>query len=523
MPSGTEPFQLRTGELLRRRHRLLRDAVRAGAAAAACIAFVFPATAAAEVPTRSATAGQPFSFTGPAYSHLNPDSPQVWIDSDHDKCGGPSAAIHWGFPGDPSTNEPADASLVPVASGWQVVVSGTHTFQRGGGVALSSVDITITCDGELQFESYFPWVQVDVSGGGGCAAARTGQAGSAQAACAFPPKVTAPKAAVPPEVKEYFKAKYQKLYAQTSFLCGTAKFQSLGQPLGEFIVFTLFSPYCVTATAIETYYLSMVYDPPDPANAATIVRPRRFALPRVARPVCKSRSCRTIRAATLKFVKSAARVASLSRAMSASVDRFTGARQLAPNLVNDIQVLQFAMTKVYAGKLAATLARKQQAGSRLARLLRRAGVRLAITGAQARARAEKLSRLEGFSKAELRVLKRNGVTRARLRQLLTAAIPFARATSLNRVLRAGESLRTLRRFYHSLSVAQIAYIENRLFQQRSISRRLHATLVRDLKGGLAAHSKRSERVAMRRFVRDAKKVKGIYGSLLRTAGRARTG
>ena len=51
----------------------------------------------------------------------------------------------------------------------------------------------------------------------------------------------------------------------------------------------------------------------------------------------------------------------------------------------------------------------------------------------------------------------------------------------------------------------------------------HATLVRDLKGALAAHSKRSERVAMRRFVRDAKKVKGTYGSLLRTAGRARTG
>ena len=185
MPSGTEPF-----------HRLLRDAVRAAAAAAACIAFVFPATATAEVPARSATAGQPFSYTGPAYSHFNPDSPEVWIDPDHDKCQGPSAAIHWGFPGDPPTNEPAEASLVSVVDGWQVVVSGTHTFPRGGGVATSSVDITITCDGELQLESYFPWVHVNVSGGGGCAAAQRAQAHSARGGVRVPPEGQAPKAPI---------------------------------------------------------------------------------------------------------------------------------------------------------------------------------------------------------------------------------------------------------------------------------------------------------------------------------------
>jgi hypothetical protein len=65
---------------------------------AACIAFAIPAVASAE-PSASAQVGEPFSYTGTVYDHLNSDRPLLIGDSNHDKCGGLTVGVHWGTSG----------------------------------------------------------------------------------------------------------------------------------------------------------------------------------------------------------------------------------------------------------------------------------------------------------------------------------------------------------------------------------------------------------------------------------------
>ena len=139
---------------------------------AVCIAFaILGATPAfGQVPERSATVGQPFSYTGLVYSHLSPGYPQLLVDPDHDKCGGLSAGVHWGdFGALTPVPYPAESSLVSVPGGWNVLVSASYTYQapKPKSTGGASVDIEITCDGQLQKEIYLPWVTVTVTGAGG--------------------------------------------------------------------------------------------------------------------------------------------------------------------------------------------------------------------------------------------------------------------------------------------------------------------------------------------------------------------
>jgi hypothetical protein len=139
---------------------------------AACIAFaILGATPAfGQIPERSATVGQPFSYTGLVYSHLSPGYPQLLVDPDHDKCGGLSAGVHWGdFGALTPVPYPAESSLVSVPGGWNVLVSASYTYQapKPKSTGGASVDIEITCDGQLQKEIYLPWVTVTVTGAGG--------------------------------------------------------------------------------------------------------------------------------------------------------------------------------------------------------------------------------------------------------------------------------------------------------------------------------------------------------------------
>jgi hypothetical protein len=138
---------------------------------AACIAFAMPGATPAfgQVPERSATVGQPFSYTGLVYSHLSPGYPQLLVDPDHDKCGGLSAGVHWGdFGALTPVPYPAESSLVAIPGGWNVLVSASYTYQapKPKSTGGASVDIEITCDGQLQKESYLPWVTVTVTGAG---------------------------------------------------------------------------------------------------------------------------------------------------------------------------------------------------------------------------------------------------------------------------------------------------------------------------------------------------------------------
>jgi hypothetical protein len=134
---------------------------------AACVAFgMLGATSAfGQVPERPATVGQPFSYSGVVYSHLSPGYPQLLVDPDHDACGGLSAGVHWGDFGAPTpVAYPAESALVSVPGGWNVVVSASYTYQAPKNSGGASVDIEITCDGQLQKEIYLPWVTVTVTG-----------------------------------------------------------------------------------------------------------------------------------------------------------------------------------------------------------------------------------------------------------------------------------------------------------------------------------------------------------------------
>jgi hypothetical protein len=112
--------------------------------------------------------GQPFSYSGLLYDRNQDPSPLLLIDSDHDACGGLSVGVHWGDFGAPTTvASPAQASLVPIPSGWNVLVSASYTYKGPKNSGGASVDIEITCDGQLQTDIYIPWVNVTVTGAGG--------------------------------------------------------------------------------------------------------------------------------------------------------------------------------------------------------------------------------------------------------------------------------------------------------------------------------------------------------------------
>jgi len=134
---------------------------------AASIALALPGIAHGE-PDASATVGQVFSYTGVVYDHLNPDRPLLIGDSDHDKCGGLSVGVHWGDLGAPTpVAYPAQGNLVSVPGGWNAVVSASYTYTAPKNIGGASVDLSVTCDGVVSGDIYFPWVNVTVTGAGG--------------------------------------------------------------------------------------------------------------------------------------------------------------------------------------------------------------------------------------------------------------------------------------------------------------------------------------------------------------------
>ena len=134
---------------------------------AVCVAFAIPAAAHGQ-PSASAKVGEPFSYTGLVYGHLNPDSPLVIYDSDHDKCSGLSVGVHWGDLGAPTpVAYPAQGSLVAVPSGWNALVSASYTYKAPINFGGASVDLSVTCDGVVSGDTYYPWVKLTVTGAGG--------------------------------------------------------------------------------------------------------------------------------------------------------------------------------------------------------------------------------------------------------------------------------------------------------------------------------------------------------------------
>jgi hypothetical protein len=282
----------------------------------------------------------------------------------------------------------------------------------------------------------------------------------------------------------------------------------------------LFLAGCVVQVLETDKYDGLVADPPDEQNAARIAFPRPVSLPRIASRRCAAHGCAALRQLEGSYISAAARVASIARAMAETGDRFSGAGQLAPTELlrsEQLEVLQSAVVKARAGELADAINARQHAGATFAAALKRAHVSLTTSDTQAQADAQRLTRLEGLPPSLLAALQRNGLSQSDLRYLFAAAIGHVSGDSLHSELTRGESTTALRRLYCSLTVPEIGYIENALFNAKDIPRRIHAKLHRDLLTGVKTSGAR--RVAVRRFLSHARGVSGEAATLLRDAGK----
>ena len=80
-----------------------------------------------------------------------------------------SVGVHWGDLGAPTpVAYPAQGSLVAVPSGWNALVSASYKYKAPINFGGASVDLSVTCDGVVSGDTYFPWVKAD---GDGCGVA----------------------------------------------------------------------------------------------------------------------------------------------------------------------------------------------------------------------------------------------------------------------------------------------------------------------------------------------------------------
>jgi hypothetical protein len=437
-----------------------------------------------------------------------------------------------------TTDDFTDIGGTPIPIKW-LNLTGTHTYAVAGTYDLL-VNYRTTClngSGDpYEFNAVNkPGFRVSATGPGPVPPIPKPPAGCASAAvaifstvpprasgrtCRYPPLAVPPEKAASLEVKRDAQAKHDKLFSQTNYFCGRRddgnphpKRRVSGFELGAFGCY---------ATSIQMWYLRrLINDPPDSRNASKVALPKRVTVGSAS--ACKGSRCAAVRRPTRQYVAADARAASILRAMSAAVDRFSGAALLLPQrgavAVGDMQVLQAAVLKALSGELADALGAKRAAGKRLARALRRAHVAgRKITDAEAHASAERLARLKGIPRSVLAALARDGVSRDQVRALFAAAVPAAHGTSLYAILTRKESTATLRRHHRSLTVAEVAHIENALFKARRTSGKRHVALKADLIRAGRTNAGGQRRSVMRRFAKDARPVAGAAGTLLRQAG-----
>jgi hypothetical protein len=500
---------------------------------AACVALLAAAPAGARAqefptPTVQAVAGQRFTGSGMSGDPVDASCGALrdvsinWRDGS--SLSAPSSAA---LTADSAT---VGSATIPVQ---RVSVTVEHVFAAAGDYDVR-VNYTVTCtrpDGtSYDFQGvdealFVVHVSAGSGSGSGCAAVAAAQAAAAhaaQTACPYPPPVTAPKTPKPQAVRDWYDAKWHRLAERSAFWCGDWSEDTTAA--ASYAARVVFFPICFRVGLQLRYYDSIVNDPPDAGHAAEVALPARIAVPAAKRPRCTTGACSTAAHALTRFGAAAARVASIARAQSATVDRFSGAATLAgarsPADINDMQVLQAATFKALGGELATALHAKHAAGVRLATALRRAHVDASLSDAKARVQADRLTRLEGLDPSVLAALKRDGMTEDQLRALFTAAAQHARGATLTSALVAQESTGRLVAHYRSLTAAEVAHLEDALARAKKIAGGRHAKLRRALANAAAATAAPARRAAMRRFAAAARGLRGEAGTLLRTAGQA---
>jgi hypothetical protein len=451
---------------------------------AACIVFAMPGATPAfgQVPESSASVGQPFSYTGLVYSHLSPGYPQLLVDPDHDKCGGLSAGVHWGdFGALTPVPYPAQSSLVSVPGGWNVVVSASYTYKAPKNSGGASVDIEITCDGQLQKEIFLPWVTVTVTGasGGGSpppescplpasasgggprinafSAAAAGSSGGPVAWSAQQQECPPPKQKFKPTTKKKLQG-VGATAALTATAAGITSTLLTASTLVEGVVPGTQVLVPVTTVGSRVFQivawgasavggltaLALYVDPPD-SHYQSVAKPRKPGVTRVTPggPLTKSRA-----AHVNQYLGGLARSGSLHGALLSAIERAQGAVLGHSPRRERVQMLAAAR---YAAALAKQLNRMPALSKGAAKALKQAGLRLKIPK-KAAAAAKKYIVGNGFPPKATRGLAQLGPYAQRTREYLLEAIARTPASQLTtRLPQALASVRVLRAYRNEAS------------------------------------------------------------------------
>lgn len=261
--------------------------------------------------------------------------------------------------------------------------------------------------------------------------------------------------------------------------------------------------------------------PPD-LRLTRISLPR--AVPRASGstvPRCPTRTAARctgdLQAAFERYVASAQYASAIEEAMALATNRRSGA-YLTGNA--EAIALQSCLVKTYAGALAVALDAKTDDAHTLARRLKRAGLDVRITRAQAARTARRLVRLEGIPRSVSARLAADGVDRRELTRLMGLAVAQARlgsrplsfVSSLSRPL----DTRSLRGVHASLTPDEVAATVREMSRQGIIREPLAARLASNL--SLVAGAGGSGRAAaIAALTADARELAGAHGDLLRMA------
>jgi hypothetical protein len=281
------------------------------------------------------------------------------------------------------------------------------------------------------------------------------------------------------------------------------------------------NPLCLPWLVQQIANLGVVEDPPDPdlARVMPVARPLPDSLSTLGLPcgTAPRAVCRSLRSAAARYAAASAHVASLTRAMAEAVDRYAGARSLAPldaAFSRHAQLTQLGAMKAFAGRLSGALTKRFAAGRSLSALLRRAGVNAKLSAEQVRTIRAGLSSPAGIPSDLRQLLELNGIAENEAVAVLRPA-PNA-SFDLQRFLVVRERTAGLLRFYRSMSVAEVAEIQQTLAAGALIDASLHTSLSHILERAARAHGAGRSR-AVRSYIRSARKVPGPMGSLLRYA------
>jgi hypothetical protein len=275
------------------------------------------------------------------------------------------------------------------------------------------------------------------------------------------------------------------------------------------------------------YYLQLreseraVVDPPDEQLARTLPAVVPLDFDPTAILACRGAAevrCSRARAALTGMVRAEARVASVTTALADAVDRGAGGRRLAPRnaaFSKHAQLTQIGAMKALSGQLASALEARWRKGRVAARRLGAAKLNVKLTAAEIRAVAAAATPA-GLSAQLTAEFLRADVVPAEAIARFQRTAQSANGFDLRSFASARPRTAGLERFYRSMTIREVAEVQQTLAAGFTIRPSLHTKLGNVLERAYNARGRaRSRAVAM--YLRMARGVPGTGGALLRSA------